>query len=65
METETTTVWTTTKIEDEREEEQTNNGNNLDRSETKLGFTINPDREDVEEDDDGKNQGDPTGNHAV
>lgn len=59
--TETVAVRPTAKVDDERKDDETDDGDDLDTGETEFGFTIDGDREDVQADDENDNDRDPRG----
>jgi hypothetical protein len=54
--------WRTTEIDDEREDQETDDCDDLDTSEDEFRFTIDRNGEDVETEDDSDDDGDPCGN---
>ena len=53
-------VWRAAEIDDKSEEQQADDCDDLYRCEDELGFTINGDSEDVQTDDEGQNEGNPS-----
>lgn len=58
-ETSTVLIWGTSEPDDDTAEEETQDGDDLDRCETELGLAINGYGEDVQADDDDDDDGDP------
>ena len=52
-------VWSTAKINNESHDQQTNDGDDLDGSEDKFGFTVDLDGENVQADDESDDESDP------
>ena len=54
-------VWSTTQIDDETDEDETNNGDDLDGGEPKLAFTEGAGTQKVDDDNNDAGYGDPYG----
>jgi hypothetical protein len=52
-------IWTAAEHQNERENEEADNGNDLDRRKQELGLAIYVDGEDIQEDDQRDDEGDP------
>ena len=61
-ETKTIVLWSTTKVDNECHDQETNDRNDLDTGEDELGFTIDGYSEDVQANHENDDEGDPYGN---
>ena len=61
LETESLLAWDATTVDDQSQKQQSQDRNDLDRSEDKLCFTVDGHSEDVQREHDYDNEGDPSG----